>query len=74
MKYEMRKRRLSVASLSPEYMFSGTMKNKTVEKENERALHVALFSVISGSIHPLLMVDTREAKKRPVMFTGPANS
>lgn len=61
-----------MASLSPSFIMNDLTKNKN--NKNESALHLSLSSVIAGSIHPLLMLDTEEAQNKPVVFDEAANS
>lgn len=63
-----------MASVSPVFILDDVEKNKSTLRAHKMAFHVALFSEISGSIHPLLMTDTNDAKTRPVVFEGPGNS
>ena len=61
-----------MSSLSPSFILNDVYEEADVKKES--ALLLSLFSVIAGSINPLLMADTKEANKRQVVFTEPANS
>jgi hypothetical protein len=63
-----------MASVSPAFILDDAEKNKSTSHAHKTAFHVSLFSAISGSIHPLLMTDTKDAKTRPVVFEGPGNS
>lgn len=61
-----------MASLSPLFMLDDSHKKKKLK--NESALLLSLLSVVSGSIDPLIMPDTKDAQKTPVVFHEPADS
>ena len=63
-----------MASLSPEYILDDVQKDKTPGDKDISALKLALYSAVGGSTDPLLMVDKKDAKKRPVLFERLVNS
>ena len=61
-----------MASLSASFMMDGLEKKINVKKEN--ALYLSLLSIFTGGIHPLIMLDTKEADKKAVVFNAAGNS
>ena len=61
-----------MASLSASFMMNDLQENNKVKKES--ALHLSLFSIFTGGIHPLIMLDIKEAEKKAVIFSAAGNS
>jgi hypothetical protein len=45
-----------------------------INSKKESALLLSLFSIFTGGIHPLIMLDSKEADKKPVVFSASGNS
>jgi hypothetical protein len=61
-----------VASLSASFMVNDLQRKINVKKES--ALHLSLLSIFTGGIHPLMMLDIKEADKKAVVFSAAGNS
>ncbi|RJQ46192.1 MAG: hypothetical protein C4538_07205 [Nitrospiraceae bacterium] len=61
-----------MASLSVQYILHKTDERNT--STSNSPLVYALVSVLSGSINPLLMADTKDADKKSVVFARAAIS
>jgi hypothetical protein len=48
--------------------------HKKINAKKESALRLSLLSIFSGSIHPLIMLDIKEADTKPVVFSACGNS
>lgn len=61
-----------MASLSASFMMNDL--HKKINAQKESALHLSLFSIFTGGIHPLIMLDINEAATKPVVFSTSGNS
>ncbi len=61
-----------MASLSASFIMND-IHNK-INAKKESALLLSLFSIFTGGIHPLIMLDSKEADKKPVVFSASGNS
>jgi len=61
-----------MASLSASFIMNDI--HKKINAKKESALRLSLLSIFSGSIHPLIMLDIKEADTKPVVFSACGNS
>lgn len=61
-----------MASLSASFMMND-IHNK-INAKKESALRVSLLSMFTGIIHPLVMLDIKDADTKPVVFSASGNS